>query len=68
MGLRPPRVFQPRDLRSAVFMVFRPRQPNGVLSCGLFPILTHPSTNAVPIVPFEFWPAELTILWRDRAL
>jgi hypothetical protein len=68
MGLRLPPVFSPRDLRSAVFMVFRRHIPNGVLSCGLFPILTHPTTDAVLIVPFEFWPAELTILWRDRRL
>lgn len=68
MGLQLPPVFSPRDLRSAVYMVFRQHIPNGVLSCGLFPILTHPSTPVVMILPFEFWPAELTILWRDRQL
>lgn len=68
MGLRLPRVFSPQELLSATFMVFREHVPNGVLSCGLFPILVHPSTQAVLIVPFEFWPTELTILWRDRQL
>jgi len=68
MGLRLPPVFSAQDIRSAVFMVFRDHVPNRVLSGGLFPILTHPSTPAVMIAPFEFWPAELTILWRDRKL
>lgn len=68
MGLRLPPVFSPQELRSAVFVVFRQHIPNGVLSCGLFPILTHTATDAVLILPFEFWPAELTILWRDRQL
>ena len=68
MGLRLPPVFSAQDMRSAVFMVFRDHLPNEILSGGTFPILMHPSTPAVMIVPFEFWPAELTILWRDQKL
>jgi hypothetical protein len=49
-------------------MVFRKHVPNGVLSCGLFPILTHPSTPAVMMVPFEFWPIELIVLWKENGL
>ena len=68
MGLRLPPVFSAQDIRSAVFMVFRDHLPNEILSGGTFPVLMHPSTPAVMIVPFEFWPAELTILWRDQKL
>lgn len=68
MGLRLPPVFTACEMRSAVFMVCREHIPSGVLTSGKFPILTHPDTAAVMIVPFEFWPAELTVLWRDRKL
>lgn len=68
MGFELPRVFSSKPLRSATFMVFRKHVPNGVLSAGLFPILTHPSTAAVMMVPFEFWPIELIVLWKENRL
>jgi hypothetical protein len=68
MGYKLPPVFSNKDIRSATFMVFRKHIPNGVLSAGLFPLLIHPSTEAVMIAPFEFWPIEMIILWKERKL
>jgi hypothetical protein len=45
---------------------FRKHVPNGVLSSGLFPILTHPSTQAVTMLPFECWTIKLTVLWKEN--
>ncbi|AKJ28050.1 hypothetical protein AAW51_1359 [Caldimonas brevitalea] len=68
MGFELPKVFSSKPVRSATFMVFRKHVPNGVLSAGLFPILTHPSTQAVMMVPFEFWPIELIVLWKENKI
>jgi hypothetical protein len=66
MGFELPKVFSDKMVQSATFMGFRKHIPNGVLSSGLFPILTHPSTRAVMMVPFEAWPIELIVLWKER--
>ncbi|QNK68633.1 hypothetical protein [Variovorax sp. PAMC26660] len=68
MGFELPKVFSNKVVQSATFMGFRKHIPNGVLSSGLFPILTHPSTRAVMMVPFEFWPIELIVLWKEGSL
>jgi hypothetical protein len=68
MGFKLPPVFSNKDMRAAAFMVFRKHIPNGVLSAGLFPLLTHPSTDAVMIVPFEFWPIDMVIMWKEGKL
>lgn len=68
MGFELPTVFSSKPVRSATFMVFRQHVPNGVLSTGLFPILTHPSTQAVMMVPFEFWPIELIVMWKEHTI
>lgn len=68
MGWRLPDLLTDKEVFSATFMVFRRHIPNGVLAAGFFPILVHPSTQAVMIVPFEFWPIELIILWKERKL
>lgn len=68
MGFKLPRVFSNRDIRAATFMVFRKHIPNGVLSAGLFPLLIHPSTEAVMIGPSEFWPIEMIIMWKEGKL
>lgn len=68
MGFELPTVFSSKPVRSATFMVFRKHVPNGVLSAGLFPILTHPSTQAVMMLPFEFWPIEFIVLWKENQL
>jgi hypothetical protein len=68
MGFKLPQVFSSREIHSAAFMVFRKHIPNSVLSAGLFPLFVHPSTEAVMIVPFEFWPIELIIMWKEGKL
>jgi hypothetical protein len=67
MGFTLPRVFSDKEIRWAAFMVFRQHIPRGVLSSGLFPLLIHPSTQAVMIVPSKFWPIELLAMWKKDA-
>jgi hypothetical protein len=52
-----------REVRSTTFMVFRRHLPGKVLSCSWFPLLTHPETPAVMIVPWEYWPPDLVRIW-----
>lgn len=68
LGWKLPDTLIDRNVVSTTFMVFRKHIPNGVLSASCFPILTHPSTQFVMIVPFELWPIELIILWKDGRL
>jgi hypothetical protein len=61
MGLMVPKTYsQGLPLVSTSAMVFRKHLPGGFLRQSYFPILTHPSTNAVWIVPSRYWPDELT--------
>lgn len=68
LGLALPPVLCSRPVRAGVFMAYRRHVPTGVLRGGLFPVLTHPSTPAVMMLPFEFWPIELIILWKEGRL
>ena len=68
LGLELPPALSSRPVRAGVFMVYRRHVPTGVLRGGLFPVLTHPSTPAVMMLPFEFWPIELIILWKEGRL
>ena len=68
MGFKLPPVFSNRDINAAAFLVFRKHIPKGVLSAGTLPLLVHPSTEAVMIVPFEFWPIQLIIMWKEERL
>jgi hypothetical protein len=68
MGFVVPPVFSERPIRSTTFMVFRQHLPDGVLTGSLLPILTHPSTSAVLVVPSSFWPEELAHRWRAGQL
>lgn len=64
MGGQVPAALTDKEVRIAAFMVFRKHIPGGVLSATQFPILVHPATQAVMIVPFETWPGELVRSWR----
>jgi len=44
-------------------MVIRKHLPRGVMVLYQFPILIHPATTAVMIVPSRYWPRALI---RDR--
>lgn len=56
-----------REVVSTSFMVFRRHLPDGILRCGWFPLLTHPETPAVMIVPLRYWPPDLVRLWTASA-
>jgi hypothetical protein len=45
-------------------MVFRKDLPDGYLTNGFFPVLTHPNTPAVLIAPSKFWPDEILRVWE----
>lgn len=65
LGLALPAALTSRPVRASVFMVHRKHVPTGMLRCGLFPVLTHPSTPVAMMLPFEFWPIELIVLWKE---
>lgn len=68
MNWKLPKLLTDKDVRSTTIMVYRKHIPNGVLTSGVFPILMHPSTEGVMIVPFEFWPIELIKMWQQKRL
>ncbi len=45
------------------FMVVRKHLPLGVLLNSYFPLLTHPKTKAVMVLPARYWDRELFDLW-----
>jgi hypothetical protein len=63
MGYQLPADVTDKAVFSTACMVFRKHIPEGVLSSGCVPVLVHPSTKAVMIVPFEFWPPKLVDMW-----
>jgi hypothetical protein len=54
-----------RPVTTAVVMVYRKHLPGGVLSGACFPLLMHPSTPAVMMLPAAFWTPELAAL-KDK--
>lgn len=68
MGWKLPASITGHNVLTSTFLVFRKHIPNGVLAGGCFPILMHPQTSAVMIVPFEFWPIDLIRLWQAQEL
>ncbi len=63
MGERVSPTLTDKTVYASAFMVFRKHIPGGVLRSGCVPILVHPSTPAVMVVPHEFWPQALVDLW-----
>ena len=51
------------NVKLTTFVVFRKDLPYEYLSNGFFPLLTHPNTPAVIIVPSKYWPNSLLHLW-----
>lgn len=54
-----------REVTSTSVIVFRRHLPDRVLRCGWFPLLTHPETPAVMIVPSNYRPDELVEIWME---
>jgi hypothetical protein len=63
-----PKVLSTKELYASTFVVFRRHIPNGVLNARVFPVLLHRATSAVMMVPFEFWPIEMIVLWKQGKL
>lgn len=61
-----PSVLTAREVSMSAFMVFRKHLPDGFLRGGIFPILIHPATQAVMIVPVDYWPQNLLRKWEQR--
>ena len=68
MGWQLPGLLTDKNVRAASFMIFRKHIPNGMLEATTFPLLIHPATAAVLIVPVAFWPVSMTALWRQGRL
>lgn len=52
------------DVTLTTFVVFRKDLPYEYLTNGFFPLLTHPNTPAVMIVPSKYWPNALRRAWE----
>ena len=63
-----PDVISDKDVHATITMMFRRHLPNGILAASCFPILIHPATHAVMMVPCEFWPPDLIMLWKEGRL
>lgn len=63
-----PDLLTERQVLITTFVVFRRHLPENVLNGAWFPILTHPDTRALMIVPRQFWPQNLIALWKAREL
>lgn len=55
------------DVTLTTLVVFRKDLPHEYLTNSFFPLLTHPNTPAVMIVPSKFWPNELLRAWKPRS-
>ena len=63
--LVPPELARGRRLFLTDLMVHREHLPGGCLDGGAFPILHHPETSCIWIVPARFWPDDLTECWHE---
>lgn len=57
-----------RTIRCAQFMVFRSHLPDSIIRAPCIPLLIHPSTPAVMIVPYQFWPESFSRQWKESSL
>jgi hypothetical protein len=59
-----------KKIRCASFMVFRSHLPGdyAYLQGSWFPLLIHPDTDAVLMVPGRYWPRKLVLLWEHGKL
>lgn len=68
MGWKLPMELPARWVLSGAVMVWRKHVPDGVLGGATFPLFVHDGTQAVMIVPVEFWPEALLELWKKKRL
>ena len=63
----PKAIAEIEDVTLTSLMVFRKDLPHEYLTNSFFPMLTHPDTPAVIIVPSKFWPNEILQAWKPRS-
>ena len=63
----PKAIAEIEDVTLTSLVVFRKDLPNEYLTNSFFPLLTHPNTPAVMIVPSKFWPNTLLRAWEPRS-
>ena len=63
----PPALTEHPALATTV-LFFRKHLPEQLLAGKWMPILVHPETRAVMVVPRQFWPRELVARWKARDL
>lgn len=68
MKVRLPACLSEKQVWGGAFMVFRQHLAGRVLTNNVFPILAHPETEAVMIVPHDFWPIALLGRWQQAEL
>lgn len=54
------------SLFTSTLLFFREHLPGNNLATGYFPILTHPSSKAVMVLPGSFWPKEFISNWMNQ--
>lgn len=65
MGIPIPKsIAEGRKIFSTTIMWRRRHLPSGVLKGSYFPVLVHPKTTAVLVVPSQTWPEEFAQSWR----
>jgi len=64
LGWAVPDALTDKDVRGAAFLALRKHIPQGVLGGALFPILVHPGTHAVMMVPCQAWPHAISLAWQ----
>jgi hypothetical protein len=64
----PPDIAGRLPLRATGVMIRRAHLPAGLMVGGVVPLLVHPRTEAVMIVPSRAWPADYARGWRAEPL
>lgn len=58
-----PTLLTDREVLHASIIAFRKHLPGEAFKGLVFPVLTHPGTSAVMVLPRRFWPAPLVSRW-----
>jgi hypothetical protein len=65
MGIEIPRpIADGLTIRSTTVMIHRKHLPGRVLQGKLIPVLVHPQSNAIMIVPSRTWPEDFAASWQ----
>ena len=63
----PKAIAEIEDVTLTTLVVFRKDLPHEYLTNGFLPLLTHPNTPAVIIVPSRFWPNAILRAWEPSS-